>query len=128
VAFGPKPRDYRRPLNKKTARLAFRRAFSDKVASGQVMILDAWTMEEPRTRSVADFLAQVDAVRGAVLVLGSLHKNALLATRNLPDVEVTTAGQLNTYTLLRTPVLIVEKEAMKALEARLGDAAGRRKP
>lgn len=122
VAFGPHPRDYRKPLNKKTARLAFRRAFSDKVLAGEVVVLEDWTLEEPRTRLVSDFLKRLKAEPGAVLVLDALDKNVMLATRNLPDLEVTTGRALNTYAVLRAPLVIVVREAMKDVEARLKPA------
>ncbi len=119
VAFGPHPRDYRKPLNKKTARLAFRRAFSDKTASGQVLVLESFVLDKPRTRLVYECLKRLNATAGALLVMDSLDDSVVKAARNIPDLEITTARELNTYVLLRAPVVIVVRAAMQDLERRL---------
>ena len=119
VAFGPKPRRYHKRLNKKTARLAFRRAFSERVAAGGMVVLDEISMEKPKTKEFASMLRTLDAPKGALFVLDRIDPNVALSARNIPSVEVTTSKAVNTYQLLRHPLVVVTKAAMAELESRL---------
>jgi large subunit ribosomal protein L4 len=122
VAFGPHPRSFALKVNKKVARLAFRRAFSDKVQSGQVRMLDQLTMAEAKTKSFAGLLKSLGIDRPALFVVDKVEKNVARASRNIPNVEVAAAKDVNIYQLLRYPVVVVSRSGMDQMQLRL--AAG----
>ncbi len=125
VALGPKPRSFAKRLSKKTARLAFRRALSEKISAGQVVVLDSIAMDTPKTKAVAEWLSNLGAGQGAALVLDEAQSAVRLAARNIPNVHVTTAHHLNVYDVLRYPVLLVSRKGMDVLAGRLQDAGGK---
>jgi len=125
VAFGPKPRRDERKQNKKAARLAFRRAFSEKVATGGVLVLDKLELEEPKTRRFVAVLDQLKLVDNVLVILDGHDPNVERASRNVPGVHVTTARRVNAYELLRYPQVLVSRAAMETIQGRL--KAGERK-
>lgn len=124
VAFGPKPRSYAKRVPKKVAQLAFRRAFSEKVAAGEITVVEKIAVAEPRTRDFAATLRNLDVDGLALVLVTGIDRNLKLASRNIPRVEVKPAGDVNTYDLLRYPKVLVEKTAMEQLESRLGVMSG----
>lgn len=126
VAFGPKPRSYRKKLTKKEMRLAFRRMFSEKISAGNVLVLDEISMTEPSTKAFNGMLKRWDlSSTPALLILATEDKNIALSARNIPDVDVTNASSVNTYQLLRYPQLVITKSGMQKMEARLRARVGR---
>ncbi len=119
VAFGPKPRSFAKRMTRKTSQLAFRRALSEKVANGEVVIFEGLSPAAPKTREVAAFLDSLEARKGALIVLGEPQSIIRLSARNIPGVAVTTAQHLNVYDLLKYPALLVSKSGMEELEKRL---------
>ncbi|MFP6904567.1 MAG: 50S ribosomal protein L4 [Verrucomicrobiota bacterium] len=118
VTFGPKPRNYRKTISRRQARLAFQRAFSENVAAGQVFVLENLALSAPKTKEFAAILKNLD-VRVALVITNAVDQNLVLASRNIPKVEITTAASVNTYQLVRYPVIMVTKDALPALEQRL---------
>ena len=118
VTFGPKPRNYRKTIGRRQARLAFQRAFSENVAAGQVFVLEDLALSAPKTKEFAAILKNLD-VRVALVITNAVDQNLVLASRNIPKVEITTAASVNTYQLVRYPVIMVTKDALPALEQRL---------
>ena len=124
VAHGPQPRKYKKKVAKKVARLAFRRAFSAKVAQGEVLVIDALQLEAPKTKAFAAVLSNLGLERGGLFVVDKLQENLNLAARNLERVEVVTADLVNTYQILRHKQVIITEAGMKILSARLGEEGG----
>lgn len=124
VAHGPQPRKYKKKVAKKVARLAFRRAFSAKVAQGEVLVIDALQLEAPKTKAFAAVLSNLGLERGGLFVVDKLQENVNLASRNLERVEVVTADLVNTYQILRHKQVIITEAGMKILSARLGEEGG----
>ncbi len=121
VAFGPHPRSFRRGLTKGTARLAFRRAFSDRVEQGSVRVIDeAPGLAEPKTRLLVDWMQRQGVNGPALLICERIADPIRLAARNVPGMELVTAGHVNTYQILRYPAIMVLREAMPTLNKRLG--------
>ena len=119
VAFGPRPRDFSKKMTKKAQRLAFARAFSEKVQGGDVVVVDDISMSEPKTSTIAA-LTKADAVgKTAILVVDKLADNVALSVRNIPHMDVTEARELNTYEVIRFATIIVTRSAMSELEDRL---------
>lgn len=119
VAFGPHPRSYENKVNKKVARLAFQRAFSDKVAAGQVKVLDELTLAEPKTKLFAGLMKALSVKAPALFVMDKIDSKVSIAARNIPLVEIADADSVNVYQLLRYPVLVANKAGMEKLKARL---------
>lgn len=119
VAFGPHPRDYVKSINKKMARLAFQRAFSEKIAAGQVTILDELTIEQPKTRLLTGLAKTLHKEDGVLLVVDQVGDALALASRNLVEIGLATSAELNVYHLLYYPAVVITKAAMGGLEKRL---------
>ena len=121
VVFGPHPRDFSKKVNKKVAALAFRRALSEKIAAGAVVVAEGLGEIEPRTKTLTPLLKQVAGGRAALLVTGAPSRNLHLAARNRAKVEVTTAAQAHTYQIVRYPVIVTDAAGLEALQARLSE-------
>lgn len=119
VAHGPQPRDYSKKLTKKTAKLAFRRAFSAKVNQGELTVIDELSVSAPKTKEFAAVMKKLGLDRGALFIVDETSENLLLAARNIPQVEVSTAKLVNTYQILRHKNVIVTKAGMEAVKQRL---------
>jgi large subunit ribosomal protein L4 len=124
VAHGPQPRKYKKKVSKKVARLAFRRAFSAKVAQSEVLVIDALQLEAPKTKAFTAVLSNLGLDRGGLFVVDTLQENVNLAARNLKRVEVVTADLVNTYQILRHKQVVITEAGMKVLAARLGEEGG----
>lgn len=124
VAFGPKPRSYEKRLPKKVARLAFRRAFSEKVAAGEILVLSELSLTEPKTKQLNDIIKRLEVTGLTLLLVDNIDPNLKLAARNLAAVEVKHAKDLNTYDLLRYSNIIVVKSGMESIEMRLSANSG----
>lgn len=121
VVFGPKPRDYTKKVNNRTRKLALRKALSERIKAGDVVLVDKITLESPKTKGMIAVLAKLDA-RGSTLVVDSeVNKNLRLASRNLEKVQVTTSDFLNTYQVLWPDKLVISRAAFEKIEARLKD-------
>lgn len=119
VAFGPHPRSYALRVNRKVARLAFRRAFSDKVAAGEIKVVDAIKIAEPKSKLFAALVKSLQIKGSALFVMDRVDRNVALAARNLAGIEVVGAKDLNVYQLLQYPTVVVSKPALPQIEARL---------
>ncbi len=116
VVFGPHPRSYRMDMPRKQRRLALRSALSAKAQDGGVVVLDGFSLEEPRTRAVAELIRAVDAPRKVLVVLGSHNEMLEKSARNIPEVHLTLAGNLSVRDLLSADMVIVTKDAIEHIE------------
>jgi large subunit ribosomal protein L4 len=119
VAHGPHPRSYEQKINKKVMKLAFARAFSDRLVAGDVIVLDEISLEAPKTKLMAKLLKDVGVDRTAVVVQKDVDDTVFLATRNLPRIDYTTAQALDVYTLLASRKLVCDKAGFDALMVRI---------
>jgi large subunit ribosomal protein L4 len=119
VAHGPHPRSYEQKLNKKVWALAFARAFSDKLAAGDVIVVDEFQFEAPKTKLMAKLLKELGVDRTACIVQKDVDDTVFLATRNLPRIDYTTAQALDVYTLLASRKLVCDKAGFDALMERI---------
>ncbi len=116
VALGPKPRDYRYTLNKKTRRLALKSALSSKVLENEVIVLDAFSCDDVKTKQVASLLKNLNVTEKALIVLPDNDKNVVLSARNIKGVDTTYVGAINTYEVLNHTKCIILKDAVTKLE------------
>ena len=119
VAHGPKPRSYEQKLNKKVWSLAFARAFSDRLAAGDVIVVDEFSFEAPKTKLMAKFLKELGVDRTAVVVQKDVDDTVVLVTSNLPKVDYSTAQALDVYTVMANRKIVCDKAGFDALMARI---------
>ena len=120
VAHGPQPRDFSQKVNRKVMRLAFARALSEKVSSGEVAVVSEFKFEAPKTKLMAAFLKKIGVDRSAIVITGDVDDNVLKMTGNLPRVAAMSAAEVDVYTLMRFRKLVADKAGFDALMARLG--------
>ena len=116
VALGPKPRDYSYTINKKVKKLAMVSALSAKAAEESVMVIDNLTMDEIKTKAVADMLKAMGVDGKALIVTNEMEKNVYLSARNIAGVKASYVGMLNVYDVLNHDKFIVAKDAVAKLE------------
>lgn len=111
--FGPRPRDYRFKLNKKLKQLARRSALSQKVKDGQLIVVEDFTFEAPKTKDFVNITKnlKVDGKR-VLLVLPDQNKNVYLSARNVPDTRVMTASDLNTYWVMNNKAILLTEGSL----------------
>ncbi len=114
IAHGPKPRDYRQKVNRKTVRLALRSALSDRARSERVMVIDEWRFAQPRTKDAIAVLENLSLSGQVLLVLGDsdAHRTAGRSFRNLPDVSAVSPSELNAYDILRSDWLVFTSDTL----------------
>ncbi len=114
--FGPRPRDYRFKLNKKIKQLARKSALSLKAREGEIMVVENFTIEAPKTKDFINIVKNLKVDGKKVLVvLPSQDKNVYLSSRNVPDAVVTTAADINTYTLLNNKAILFAEGCLEAI-------------
>lgn len=107
TAFGPQPRDYSIQVNKKTKRLARKSALSYKAKDNEIMLLDNWSMEAPKTKDFVQVLSNLKLDQNKTLVVVPEHNgNVYLSSRNVQGHKVQTATNLTTYEILDCDKLI----------------------
>ena len=116
VALGPKPRDYSYTINKKVKKLAMVSALSAKAADECVMVIDNLTMDEIKTKAIADMLKAMGVTEKALIVTNEMEKNVYLSARNIEGVKASYVGMLNVYDVLNHDKFIVAKDAIAKLE------------
>jgi len=119
VVFGPRPRDFSKKVSKKTKQLALRKALSERIKAGDVVVVDDLKLGSPKTKDFVGVISKLD-LKGTTLVVSTgTDKNLTLASRNIEKVALTTSDSLNTYDVLRPDKLLFTKSAFEKVEARL---------
>jgi large subunit ribosomal protein L4 len=118
VVFGPKPRDFSKKVSHNTKQLALRKAMTERLRAGDVVVVDELKLGSAKTKEFAGVLSALE-LKGTALIVAQVDKNLTLASRNVPDVALTTSDVLNTYDVLRPDKLVFTKNAFEQLEARL---------
>lgn len=120
VAFGPHPRAYGWTMPKKARRTALRSALSSKVAAGDLIVVDAFELEAPKTKEVVALLTNLNAGGKSFLVTAEQNVNVYKSARNIPGVNVNGARNLNVYEVLNAGKLVLTKDAVAMVEEVLG--------
>ena len=115
VEFAPKPRDYSFKMNKKEKRIALLSALSSKVADNKIVVLDAFNLDEVKTKKFAEVMSNLKVDKALVVIEGE-NKNVVLSGRNIPTVKVSATNEINTYDVLKYETLVVTKAAVEKLE------------
>lgn len=119
TVFGPVVRSHATDLPKKIRALALKTALSAKAANGQLIILDAEAVSEPKTKKMSEALKRM-GISSALVVAGKeVDRNFSLSARNIPEIDVLPSDGANVYDILRRDTLVLTKEAVANLTARL---------
>jgi len=119
VVFGPKPRDFGKKVSRKTRRLALRKALSERLRAGDVMLVEDLRLAAPKTKEFVGLMSALDLKGTALFVAQAADENLARACRNLPNVVLATSDSLNTYEVLRSDKLIFTRGAFEQVETRL---------
>lgn len=119
VVFGPKPRSYAKKVNVRTKQLSLRKAMTERLKAGDVIVVDDIKLSSPKTKEIVNVIDALKIDGTTLIVSTGENKNLVLATRNLPNVDLTTSETLNTYDVLRQDKLIFTRSAFEKVEARL---------
>ena len=116
IVHAPKPRDYSYALNKKVRRLALLSALSDKVLSGNLIVLDALNLETYKTKVVADCLKAIGAGKKSLIVLEDNNAFAVKSIANIAGAKSAQVNTINTYDIINADTLVIVKGAVAKLE------------
>ena len=116
VALGPKPRDYRLAMNKKTKKVALYSALSAKVAGGDLLVVDSIATENYSTKTMAAMLHALGAEKKALVVLPEVDTKVIKSFANIPGVVTTQYNTVNVYDVLNADKFIIAKDAVAKLE------------
>jgi large subunit ribosomal protein L4 len=119
VVFGPKPRDFSKKISKKTRQLALRKALSERLKAGDVVVVDDLKFSSPKTKDFVGMVGKLNLTGSMLIVSAGVDKNLTLASRNVPNVALATSDSLNTYDVLRPAKLLFTKSAFEKVESRL---------
>jgi len=116
IALGPKPRSYRYTLNKKERRLAMKSAFSSKVLTNDMIVLNELAMNEYKTKEIVNILGALGADRKALIVLPEKNDMVIRSAANIPGVKTALVNTLNVYDILNADKFIVVEGAVAQIE------------
>lgn len=116
IVHAPKLRDYSYSLNKKVKRLALKSALSDKVLTGDMIVLDELKTETYKTKVVADCLKAIGAGKKTLIVLEDNNAFAVKSIANIAGAKSAQVGTINTYDIINADTLVVVKNAVAKLE------------
>ena len=119
VVFGPHPRNYERKMNRKERRLAIRSALSYKAIESNMIIVDNFKLEDGKTKTAKSILNKLGVEKNILIVVDELDENMVLATRNLNNVILLEASEVNAYDVVAADKMIITEKAVKMLEEAL---------
>ena len=114
--FGPRPRDYRFKLNKKVKQLARKSALTYKVQDDRIKIVEDFDFEAPKTKDFINFAKNLKAEGEKILlVLPSQNKNVYLSARNVPNAQIITASDVNTYAIMNSSAILITEGSLAVI-------------
>ena len=116
VVFGPHPRKYGKKMNKKERVLALKSALSYKVQDDALIVVDSLTLKTNKTKDMIKVLEDLKVSKNILIVVKELTDNLILASRNIPKVELLSYDEINTLDVIAADYLVIEEEAVKAIE------------
>jgi large subunit ribosomal protein L4 len=115
--FGPRPRNYEFKLNKKVKQLARKSALTYKAAENSIMVLEDFNLEAPKTKEIVAIRTNLQiADKKSLFVLPVENNSIYLSSRNLKDVSVITASELNTYQILNAKTIVILEGSLNKIE------------
>ena len=116
-AFGPRPRSYGGKVNRKVKELARKSALTYKVQNKQIMVVEDFIMEAPKTSEFANIQKNLKIDnKKSLFVIGERNKNLYLSSRNLQNSKVITLSELNTYEIMKASALLFVESSLDVLQ------------
>lgn len=116
VVFGPHPRDYSKKMNRKERRLALKSALAYKTMEKELIVVDNFDIQSSKTKDVKSLLANLKAEKNVLIVVDELNENMILATRNLSNVILLQANEINVLDVISADKMIITEAAVKQIE------------
>ncbi len=116
VVFGPHPRTYGKKMNKKERVLALKSALSYKVQDNALIVVDDLTLKTNKTKDMIKVLNELKVSKNILIVTHELTDNLILATRNIPKVDLLQSDEINTLDIIAADYLVITKDAVKDVE------------
>ena len=118
VVFGPHLRDYSKDIPKQVRRLALRKALSARIAAGDVLLMDSFSVAEPKTKQFVNLVKENAAEEKVLVIAAAFDDNTYRAARNVKPTQLVTAREVNTEQLLAYRKIIVTSDALPQLAER----------
>jgi large subunit ribosomal protein L4 len=119
--FGPKPRDYRQDLPKKVVKLARKSAFSHKLKANQLMVVEDFNFETPKTKDFVKILSNLKIAGKKTLVLTNGNLAAVYKSgRNIPKVKILEADKASTYDIVNNQILLLQQGGVELINKSFG--------
>jgi large subunit ribosomal protein L4 len=119
VVFGPSPRNYKYKVNKKVRRLALRIVLSEKLRENNIILVDQISLEANKTKEMVKVLENVKAEGKVMVILGEVMDAVMIASRNLPNIEVDLFNHISVYDLMNVNKIVITKDALEKIEEAL---------
>ena len=116
IVFGPHPRDYDKKMNRKERRLALKSALAYKAIDNELVVVDSFKLESSKTKEVVGILNNLKVSKNVLIVVDELDENMVLATRNLSNVILLEANEINVLDIISSDYMIVTEKAIKMIE------------
>jgi large subunit ribosomal protein L4 len=116
IAFGPKPRDYEKKMNKKVKRLALKSALSDKFQEKNLIVVENFDLSSNKTKDFANILKNLKVTNKALIITNDENENLCLATRNNVNVNALNVSNINVLDLVHSNYLVIDEASVKRLE------------
>lgn len=116
VVFGPHPRDYDKKMNRKERRLALKSALAYKAIDNELVVVDSFKLESSKTKEVVGILNNLKVSKNVLIVVDELDENMVLATRNLSNVILLEANEINVLDIISSDYMVVTEKAIKMIE------------
>ncbi|MGD8494615.1 MAG: 50S ribosomal protein L4 [Gemmatimonadales bacterium] len=113
VIFGPQPRDYAPQVPRKLKRLAVTSALNARAGDGDLIVVEPFGYEEPKTQKLAGFLSAVGADGNVLLLTHGVQREVYLSGRNIPGLQVKPWGEASAYDILWADLVVVEEPALE---------------
>ena len=122
TVFGPQPHQYEYKLPKKIKRLARRSILSETLKNKEIIVLNEFSIDEPKTKKTIDLLINLDVHEKKILVLtGNLTEDLILSMRNLPNIALLDAMTASAYDLLDSQIILIDQKGLEMLNDGLAD-------
>ncbi len=116
TVFGPQPHQYEYKLPKKIKRLARRSILSEKLRNNEIIVLNEFSIDAPKTKKTKDLLSNLDVQEKKILILtGSLTENLVLSMRNIPNIALLDAMMASAYDLLDSEIILIDQKGLEML-------------
>lgn len=119
VVFGPHPRDYSKKVAKSVKRIALRKALSERIKSGDVIIVDAFAVKEPKTKQFVAALGAITDEAKTLIISAAFDDTTYLSARNVQPTLLMTSAEVNTEQLLNFRKIIITNDGLSQIADRL---------